>query len=139
MISTVIAFLLKGGFRGTAQSVVSFFDRKADRKLSQHHVDAKVKTAKLQAQVDEAGIRAADNKEKMSHPAFWWFLGLFIVPLGVWWAAVLMDSIPYIRDIFGDQDVYDLPNEHMREWAGMMIKWIFFLGSGVGAIKVSRK
>jgi len=135
----LVTFLLKIGFKGIAQKAVSFLDRRADRKLSFAGVEAKTKVAQMQAQVDQSAIRADHSKEQMQHPEFWRMTRLFVYPLAAFWTAVIMDCIPYVRDIFGDQDVYDLPNEQFKEWAGMMIAWLFFLGTGVGAIKAIRK
>lgn len=81
------------------------------------------------------GANLADlNKAKLQFPWFWVLISLFVVPLALWWIAVIADSIflfPF--------DVADLPTPEMRSWAGDMIRWLFYVGTGTGALKVLSK
>lgn len=73
------------------------------------------------------------NRAKLSFPWFWVFAGMFIAPLALWWAAVILDSV-----FMFSWSVADLPTPQMQEWAGDMIRWLFYIGSGVGALRMLR-
>lgn len=92
---------------------------------------------KVQAESDRERIKADLIAAHYRHRVDWMGAGglvlmlLFAVPLSIWFTAVLMDCIPYVRDIFGDEQVHALPPP-LDEWAGGIIISIF------GVIGVTR-
>lgn len=135
----VLAFLLRLGLGGMVNKAIGHIERRAELENDRERLQA-MTTAELARQaVAEATIMADYNRAKLQVPWFWVFAGMFLVPLALWWSAVIIDSIPYLRAVFGDQQVSDLPTPEMQRWAGNMIQWLFFVGSGVGAIKVLKR
>ncbi|AWI61246.1 hypothetical protein [Sinorhizobium fredii] len=61
---------------------------------------------------------------------FWTFAALFVLPLGFWRSAVIIDSVFALP-----WNVANLPTPEMRQRAGDMIKWIFYVGGGVAGVK----
>lgn len=54
----------------------------------------------------------------------WWFQLFFVIPLGLWWTAVILDSI------FGwEHDIAALPKP-LDEWAGWIISALFIVDGG---------
>lgn len=54
----------------------------------------------------------------------WWFQLFFVIPLGLWWTAVILDSI------FGWQhNIAALPKP-LDEWAGWIISALFIVDGG---------
>ncbi|HGG04716.1 MAG TPA: hypothetical protein ENK28_04605 [Aliiroseovarius sp.] len=137
-MSGIIAFLIKLGFGGVVDKAIDHMERRVELQNDRERLKSETTVALAREAVNEVRIMADYNRAKLSFPWFWVFAGMFIAPLALWWCAVLIDSIPYIRNIFGDQQVFDLPNERMQEWAGDMIRWLFYVGSGVGAVRMLR-
>lgn len=74
--------------------------------------------------------QSEERKAKYQIPWFWLLASMFIVPLAFWWTMVIADSIfnfPF--------DIANLPTADMRAWAGDMIKFLFYVGTGVAGIK----
>jgi len=134
-VSSILAFFIKIGFGGIVEKALTHIERKAELGNDRARIKAETTVAIAREAVAETQIMADYNKAKLSFPWFWIFAGMFLCPLALWWCAVFVDSIPYLRDVFGDQDVYDLPTPQMQQWAGDMISWLFYVGSGVGALK----
>jgi len=62
---------------------------------------------------------------------FWFVWGLFAVPLGCWWALVMIDTmVPFIH-----LGIPDLP-ETIRPWANTIFNSIFISGVGLSAVTV---
>lgn len=123
LLGSVLSFL-SGPALGRVLDVVS---KRADEANQR-------KLAELQALTSEAHDLTDLNKAKLGFPWFWVLISLFIAPLGLWWALVIADSIfsfPF--------DVANLPTPEMREWAGDMIRWLFYVGSVTAALKVVAK
>ncbi len=120
------AFLAKIGFGGIINRTIGYLERKAELEGKQDKLRTDITIQHLKAAVEETRIMADLNKSKMEHQLFWWFLALFIVPLAIWWAAVIADSLFQF-----DWDIAALPPP-LDQWAGDMIKWLFYVGSGVG-------
>ena len=131
MIRSMIAFLLKLGFGGVVDKAIASLERRAEQETDPDRLKAQT-TAELARQaVKEAQIMADYNQAKLSFPWFWVFAGMFILPLALWWTAVILDSV-----FMFEWSVADLPTPQMQEWAGDMIRWMFYVGSGVGAIRM---
>ena len=130
----IIAFLVKLGFGGVVEKALDHMERRAELENDRERLRSETTVALAREAVKEARIMADYNKAKLAFPWFWVFAGLFIVPLALWWSAVILDSV------FGFAwSVADLPTPQMQEWAGDMIRWLFYVGSGVGALRALRR
>lgn len=130
----IIAFLVKLGFGGVVEKALDHMERRAELENDRERLKHETTVALAREAVKEAQIMADYNKAKLAFPWFWVFAGLFIVPLALWWSAVILDSV------FGFfWSVADLPTPQMQEWAGDMIRWLFYVGSGVGALRALRR
>ena len=130
----IIAFLVKLGFGGVVEKALDHMERRAELENDRERLRSETTVALAREAVKEAQIMADYNKAKLAFPWFWVFAGLFIVPLALCWSAVILDSV------FGfSWSVADLPTPQMQEWAGDMIRWLFYVGSGVGALRALRR
>ncbi|ABF64336.1 hypothetical protein TM1040_1603 [Ruegeria sp. TM1040] len=129
----LIAFLMRMGFGGMVDKAISHLERRAELQNDREKLRSQTTVELAREAVKEAQIMADYNRAKLAFPWFWLFAALFLVPLAAWWSAVILDSI------FGfTWSVADLPTPQMQEWAGDMIRWLFYVGTGVGALKSLR-
>ncbi|MFV1530626.1 hypothetical protein [Phaeobacter sp. JH209A] len=129
----LIAFLMRMGFGGMVDKAISHLERRAELQSDRERLRSQTTVELAREAVKEAQIMADYNRAKLAFPWFWLFAALFLVPLAAWWSAVILDSI------FGfSWSVADLPTPQMQEWAGDMIRWLFYVGTGVGALKSLR-
>jgi hypothetical protein len=129
----LIAFLMRMGFGGMVDKAISHLERRAELQNDRERLRSQTTVELAREAVKEAQIMADYNRAKLAFPWFWLFAALFLVPLAAWWSAVILDSI------FGfSWSVADLPTPQMQEWAGDMIRWLFYVGTGVGALKSLR-
>lgn len=129
----LIAFLMRMGFGGMVDKAISHLERRAELQNDRERLRSQTTVELAREAVKEAQIMADYNRAKLAFPWFWLFAALFLVPLAAWWSAVILDSI------FGfTWSVADLPTPQMQEWAGDMIRWLFYVGTGVGALKSLR-
>lgn len=133
-MSGLIAFLIKLGFGGVVDKAIGHLERRAELENDKERLKSQTTIELAKQAVIEAQIMADFNKAKLTVPWFWMFAALFIVPLGAWWTAVILDSI----FMFGWK-VANLPTPEMREWAGNMIQWLFYVGTAAGAVNLIRK
>lgn len=122
------AFVAKIGLGGFVNRAIGLLEQKAELEGNQDKLRTQVTIEAMRSAVDETRIMANLTKSKMTYQIFWYFLALFIVPLGIWWAAVIADSL-----FHWEWNVAALPHP-LDLWAGDMIKWLFYVGSGVGSI-----
>ncbi|MET3600102.1 hypothetical protein [Martelella mangrovi] len=130
MIPTFITWLVKLGAGGIVERAITLIDKRAERENDREKIRAELTAEYLRQVVEETRIMADYNKAKLSFPWFWLFASLFLFPLALWWAAVILDSVfsfPW--------SVADLPTSQMQTWAGNMIQWVFYVGSGVAGLK----
>lgn len=130
-MSGIIAFLIKLGFGSIVDKAIDHVERRAELQNDRERVKSETTVALAREAVNEAKIMADYNRAKLSFPWFWIFAGMFIAPLALWWAAVILDSV-----FMFSWSVADLPTPQMQEWAGDMIRWLFYVGSGVGALRM---
>ena len=130
-MSGIIAFLIKLGFGGVVDKALDHMERRAKLQNDRERLKSETTVALAREAVSEAKIMADYNRAKWSFPWFWVFAGMFIAPLALWWAAVILDSV-----FMFSWSVADLPTPQMQEWAGDIIRWLFYVGSGVGALKM---
>ena len=124
ILATILGFFVKLGLGGVIDKTIGLMEHKAQLENDRDANRTKIAVEHLKAAVEETRIMADLNKNKMGNTYFWVFSALFIFPLGAWWTAVILDSIFH----FG-WNVANLPTAEMREWAGSMIKWLFYTGS----------
>jgi hypothetical protein len=131
----LLAFLLRLGFDGVVRDAIEALDRRADlaADTDKQRLQATVELAREAVRETEA--MAGFNAAKLEYRAFWWLLLAVSGLLTLWMGAVVIDCIPYLRDIFGEQQVHDLPTPALQDAFAAMIKWLFFLGSGVAGLK----
>ncbi|WP_300067748.1 hypothetical protein [uncultured Ruegeria sp.] len=135
-MTKLIGFLINLGFGGIVDKAIGHMERRAELENDKERLKAMTTVELARQAVTETSIMVDYNKAKLHFPWFWVFAGMFLVPLALWWSAVIIDSIPYLRDVFGDEQVSNLPTAQMQKWAGNMIQWLFYVGSGVGAVKL---
>ena len=129
-MTALLAFLVKIGFGGLVDRAFAHLERKAEIEGDREKIRAEATVALAREAVAEARVMAEFNRAKLSFPWFWILAALFVVPLAMWWAAVILDSI------FGfSWSVADLPTPQMQAWAGDMIRWLFYVGSGSAALR----
>ncbi|WP_210275325.1 hypothetical protein [Martelella soudanensis] len=131
MIATAIAWLLKLGAGGLVDRAITLIEKRGELANDREKIAADLSAEYLRQVVNETRIMADYNTAKLSFPWFWIFAAAFLGPLALWWSAVILDSVfnfPW--------DVANLPTPEMRDWAGNMIQWIFYVGSGAGALRV---
>lgn len=132
-MSGLLAFLLKIGFGGAVDKAIALLQHRAEQQGNLDRLKTEATIELAREAVKEVQIMADFNRAKLQFPWFWLFAALFIVPLGAWWTAVIADSI-----FSFEWSVANLPTPEMRDWAGSMISWLFYVGTTVGAIKAIR-
>lgn len=130
----LFAFLIRIGFGRMADRAIALVEARAAQATDREAIRAQTTAELARAAVAEAQIMAEFNRAKLDFPWFWIMAAMFVGPLALWWAAVILDSV----FLFGWR-VADLPTPQMQEWAGQMIQWLFYVGSGVGALKALQR
>lgn len=86
------------------------------------------------AERQEARRHSAETVQAaMHHRPFWIGWLMFVLPLGLWWNAVLLDSV-----FLFSGNIPDLPPS-VRPWADMIIENIFMPGAVVAGATVLGK
>lgn len=114
-------FLLKlGGWAasfltgGSLDRILDTIDRKMDGDTRKEELKAEVTKTWISAQTQLLVGRT------------WWFQLLFVIPLGVWWTSVILDSI--ILKSYGHTTAA-LPAP-LDSWAGWIISALFVVDGG---------
>jgi len=84
--------------------------------------------------VESQAIRASVIRSAMASRVFWLVWGLFAIPLGLWWALVLVDSMIPARILA--LGIPDLP-QSIRPWAEQIFDNVFLSGAGVGGAQIA--
>lgn len=79
-----------------------------------------VKREELKAEVTETWIKAQSS---LLVGRTWWFQLFFVIPLGIWWTSVILDSILVYFDWWGHRTAA-LPSP-LDSWAGWIISALF--------------
>lgn len=130
MLQAFLGWLLKLLTGPAVDKVLGYLEGKANSQTERERIRTQVTIAEINAAVSETRVMADLQASKMGHWPYWAFVALFILPLGIWWAAVLLDTT--FRFGWG---VANLPQTYIREWAGEMIRWLFYTGSGAMALR----
>ncbi|RWM84304.1 hypothetical protein [Mesorhizobium sp.] len=94
---------------GTLDKILDTIERKMDNETKKEEIKADVTKTYVQAQANLMVGRT------------WWFQLFFVVPLGMWWTAVCVDSIWHIG-----LNVAKLP-EPLDDWAAYIISALFLV------------
>lgn len=101
----------------------TYFNKKLDTDLEKYKVDGRIDEVRLQAALTLLG-RMQDTSGGR------WMHYVFVYPLGVWWLALIVDSVGQ-RYFKWDYDVLALP-EPAQTWAGWMIAFLFLVAVARG-------
>lgn len=110
MIWTIGQWLLSLFTGGSLGRILDTIEKKLDNEVTKEEIKAEVTKTWIQAQANLLVGRT------------WWFQLFFLVPLGFWWTAIVIDSVFQI----GSWDVARLPAP-LDEWAGWMISSVFLI------------
>lgn len=97
---------------GSLEKILDVIDRKMDNDVKKEEIKAEVTKTWITAQANLLVGRT------------WWFQLLFVIPLGVWFTSVILDSI-FLKDAIGHV-TYALPNP-LNDWAGWIISALFIV------------
>ena len=106
---------------GALGRILDTIDKKVDSKTEREKIKAEAIQAHFATQADVI-------KTSMSSKVFWLVWFVFAAPLGLWFAAVMLDTI----FLFGWL-IADIPAS-IKPWAATIFGSIF--GSGAGAVSV---
>ncbi len=135
MIGTIVTWLAKIGAGGLVDRAIALIEKRGELANDHEKIRADLTAEYLRQVVAETKVMADYNRAKLSFPLFWVLVFAVAGPLILWEMAVVIDSIPYLRNIFGDQQVADLPTSALQDAYAAMVKWVFYIGSGVAGLK----
>lgn len=101
---------------GSLETILRTIDRGMDEGTKREEIKAEVTKKWIDAQ---AGLLVGRT---------WWFQLFFVIPLGMWWTAVILDSIFSFPG-----NVAALPSP-MDEWATWIISALFIVDGGKALI-----
>lgn len=108
-------------FQGLASWVMNFITGgglDAILKTIDSAMDEGVRKEEVKADVTKKWIDAQAN---LLVGRTWWFQLFFVIPLGLWWTAVILDSI-----FPGQWNIAQLPSP-LDDWAGWIITALFLV------------
>lgn len=117
MIMTIFKTVLNWFVGGSLEKILDVIDKK---------MDDDVKKEEIKADVTKTWINAQAN---LLVGRTWWFQLFFVIPLGLWWTAVIIDSIFRIDN----WDVAALPSP-LDDWAAYIISALFIVDGGKALI-----
>ena len=113
MIGSGIISMFTGG---SLEKILDTINRKMDNDVQREEIKAEVTKKWVEAQAQLLVGRT------------WWFQLFFVIPLGAWWTAVILDLI------FGwEHNIAALPSP-LDEWAGWIISALFIVDGGKALI-----
>lgn len=118
-----VSWLLKlGGFLasfftgGSLDKILSTINKRMDNDVQREQIKADVTKKWVEAQASLLVGRT------------WWFQLFFVLPLGLWWTSVIIDSIMISFD-WWTHTTSALPAP-LDEWAGWIISALFIVDGG---------
>jgi len=132
MLTTILSLVFKLGLGPLVDRTLAHMERKAALKNDREAIRAKVEIEQIRAATGEVRQMTSFNRAKLNHPAFWVFAALFVFPVGVWFAAGMLDSV-----FLFSWNVAALPPQ-LERIAANVVEWIFYVGSGVGAAALAK-
>ncbi|WP_425087009.1 hypothetical protein [Stappia sp.] len=130
-MSWLLSVVLRFASSGLVERTLSYLERRHAEETGRAQLRTQVEIETIRAAIVETKELAKFNSAKLEHTAFWCFAGFFVLPLGAWWMAVILDSIFLMG--WGVDTVPVL-----EEWGGQMIQWLFYVGGGVAALRSLR-
>lgn len=106
------SFFLRIFTGGTLGSILDTINKRMDNEVERERIKARVTETWIEAQASLLVGRT------------WWFQLFFVIPLGLWWTAVILDSI-----FRWEHDIAALPSP-LDEWAGWIITALFMVDGG---------
>lgn len=94
---------------GSLDKILDTINKKMDDDIQREQIKADVTKKWVEAQ---AGLLVGRT---------WWFQLFFVIPLGLWWTAVILDSI-----VGWEHNIAALPAP-LDEWAGWIISALFIV------------
>ncbi|MES0879682.1 hypothetical protein [Roseibium sp. SCP14] len=127
----LLSIFLKFASSGLVDKALRYMERKAVLGNEQERIKSQTTIEVIRAAVQETRIMADLQKSKFQYLPYWIFAAVFILPLAVWWNAVIIDSIFTLG-----WGVAEVPV--LREWGGQMVRWLFFTGTAATVYKMMR-
>lgn len=112
IITTIFSFIGSILTGGTLEKVLDTIEKKLDNEVTKEEVKADVTKKWIDAQSNLLVGRT------------WWFQLFFVIPLGFWWSAVIVDSVFNFS-----WQVASLPYP-LDEWAAWIITALFVVDGG---------
>lgn len=110
---SLLATLFKGFVSffvgGSLEKILDVIENKMDNETKKEEIKAEVTKKWIDAQASLLVGRT------------WWFQLFFVLPLGLWWTAVILDSIFNF-----DANIAALPSP-LNEWAGWIVSSVFLV------------
>lgn len=94
---------------GSLDRILDTIERRMDNEVTKEEIKAEVTKTWINAQANLLVGRT------------WWFQLFFVVPLGFWWSAVILDSVFQFA-----WNVATLPSP-LDEWAGWILSSVFLI------------
>lgn len=117
MISWIIKKIISAVTGGSLEKILDVIESKMDNEVTKEEIKAEVTKTWINAQANLLVGRT------------WWFQLFFVIPLGFWWTAIIIDSV----FMFQNWDVAALPNP-LDEWAAYIISALFIVDGGKALI-----
>lgn len=133
----LLAALVRLGFGGVVDKALDHLERRAELQNDRERLRQLTTVELAKSAVAEAQIMADFNAAKLRVPWFWLFAGAFLSLLLLWFGSVVIYSIFWCKSCAFPQPwtIAALPPP-LNDWAGRMIAWLFFVGTGVGVARL---
>lgn len=109
MIMTIFRTVTSYLLGGTLDKILSTIDKRMSDETEREKIKGEVTKTYVEAQANLAVGRT------------WWFQLFFVVPLGLWWTSVILDSI-----FMWEHKTASLPSP-LDTWAGWIISALFIV------------
>ncbi|WP_176085939.1 hypothetical protein [Martelella sp. HB161492] len=140
MIAALLTLLVKIGAGGILDKAVALMESRAAAATDQKKIEADLTAEYLKQVIEETRILADLNAKKLAVPWFWIFAALFLVPLAIWWAAICLYNMLWCPDcVYAQAWTIAAFPAPLDQWAGNMIQWVFYIGSGVAGLRAILK
>lgn len=101
---------------GSLDKILATINKRMDNDIQREQIKADVTKKWVEAQASLLVGRT------------WWFQLFFVIPLGIWWSAVIADSI-----VGWEHNIAALPKP-LDEWAGWIVSALFIVDGGKALI-----
>lgn len=129
MFAALAAFVLKMLSGGMLKQVFTHLEHRADSQTERERISADIVQSQVAAEIERRNAQRDVLVQTSNH----WLQWLFVVPLGVWFTAVILDSIFYFPF-----DIAALPHP-LDDWAGWIISAIFLVDAAPRVVAQIRK